>query len=173
MTISRFYWIAWPVMGNLAALRFCHRQKLIFSLCTWVLMPALAASASELDSVLKASNAAHLTVREAIAEGDGGKLASVFTSDGAVISPGGQTIEGRLTIRVTASLLLSTMGGGTLTTSRHDLSLIDDFAYETGEYQMRQPVDEDKFRSYSGKYTIIWKMEDKSWKIYRVIGLRP
>lgn len=141
-------------------------------ICNCLMIMAISASASEIDAVRKASDSVHVTVREAIAEGNGGKLASVFTSDGAVISPGGQTIEGRLTIRVTASLLLSSMGAGTLTTSRYDLSLIDDLAYETGEYTMWQPVDEKKSRSYSGKYTIIWKMEDKSWKIYRVIGLR-
>lgn len=158
--------------GRLAASRPRHLLAFICLLCAWMLIAALSAFASEIDTVRKASDSAHVTVREAIAEGDGEKLASVFTSDGAVISPGGQTIEGRLTIRVTASLLLSSMGAGTLTTSRHDLSLIDDLAYETGEYTMWQPVDEKKSRSYSGKYTIIWKMEDKNWKIYRVIGLR-
>lgn len=152
---------------------FRHMLLSTCFICYCLMNMATSASASELDTVRKASDSAHVTVREAISEGDGGKLASVFTSDGAVISPGGQTIEGRLTIRVTASLLLSSMGAGTLTTLRHDLSLIDDLAYETGEYTMRQPIADNKVRRYSGKYTIIWKVEDKSWKIYRVIGLRP
>ena len=132
--------------------------------------PAL--SAANLDSVLAASDAAHVIVSAAIAEGDGGKLASVFASDGAVMSPGGQTIEGKLTIRATATLLLTTMGTGTLIINRHDLSMIENRAYETGEYTLKQPVDDNKYRTYSGRYTIIWIQEDSVWKIYRVIGLR-
>ena len=145
--------------------------KFIFTIIAMSIYPA-ALTAVSLDSVRVASDAAHAIVCSAIADGDGDKLASVFASDGAVMSPGGQTIEGRLTIRITATLLLSTMGTGTLNISRHDLSIIDNKAYETGQYTLQQPLDDNKFRTYSGRYTIIWKQEDALWKIHRVIGLR-
>jgi len=131
----------------------------------------LSATADGLADLQKASDTAHAVVRRALVEEDGSALASVFTENGAVISPTGQVVRGRTTIRASAILLLLTMGGGEMKISRQDLHLIDSTGYETGLYTFRK-AGESKDRVWTGHYTAIWEKEDSQWKVARAIGLR-
>ncbi len=117
------------------------------------------------------SDAAHAAVREALIEEDGAKLASIFTEDGAIISPDGRLLRGRLTIRASASLLFLTSGGGELETTRHNLTIIDSVGYETGRFIFRRAAGDRQIIAWSGRYTIIWQPEGGRWKVARAIGL--
>lgn len=144
---------------------------------TWLipLMFLLGSSslpANDLEDVTAASDAAHITIRQALAEEDGGLLASVFTDDGAIISPSGQVIRGRLTIRTSATLLFLTMGGGDLKVTRNGINIIDSTAYETGQYTFRRTGNEAEDRAWSGRYTALWRKETGEWRVSRAIGLR-
>lgn len=123
--------------------------------------------------VTAASDSAFATIRTALADESGSKLASIFTSDAAIIMPSGQSVEGRLTIRATATLMLTAFGSGKLTVNRQHISIVDDTPYETGSYSFERPLDGDgKVQRYAGRYTLIWQREDGVWKIHRAIGIR-
>jgi uncharacterized protein (TIGR02246 family) len=122
--------------------------------------------------VTAASDSAHATVITALQKSDGAKLASVFTGDGAVITPYGQSFEGRLTIRATATLMLTAFGSGKLTITRQSISVVDGVPYETGQYRFTRRLEKNRTQRYTGRYTLIWKREDGVWKVYRAIGIR-
>lgn len=145
---------------------------LTFSAAVLVQFGWTAALAGNLEDVRAASDSAGATIRKAVVDEDGTALASVFTEDGAIISPNGQVIRGRLTIKTSATLLFLTMGGGSLDLVRQGISLIDSTAYETGHYSFRRSDDESTDQTWSGRYTVIWQREVGRWKIDRIIGLR-
>ena len=144
---------------------------LVCLLLGWA-FPAGRAWAGAVDEVMAASDVAQRTVIRALKESDGGALASVFTSDAAVITPHGQSFEGRLTIRTTATLMLAAFGGGELTITRQSLAVVDGVPYESGHYTFKRRLENDRVQTYSGRYTLIWKREDGAWKVYRAIGIR-
>ena len=127
--------------------------------------------AGDLDDVTAASDSLQAVVREALAEEDGGLLASIFTEDGAVISPDGRVVRGRLTLRASATLLFMTMGGGEIEIKRSAISLIDSTAYETGRFVFTRTGDESG-DIWRGSYAAIWQREAGRWKVHRAIGLR-
>lgn len=127
--------------------------------------------ATDLEEVTAASDKMHSTVRKALAEEDGDLLASVFTEDGAVISPNGRVVSGQLTLKTSATLLFMTMGGGSIEISRQSLSLIDGTAYESGRYIFKRSDDETN-QSWQGLYVAIWQREEGKWKVSRALGLR-
>ncbi len=134
---------------------------------------ATSALADNLADVTKASNQAQLTIKRAVAEKNSGLLSSLFTSDGAVISAQGHSISGRLQIRMAAKIAMLTGGSGKLSTTRNTISLLDDTAYETGSYTLRlsgETPQQDK--TYNGYYTLVWRLEEKVWKVHRAIGMK-
>ena len=133
-----------------------------------LLCPLTSVMAQSKDDVIAASDAAARTVVKAVIEEDADLLASVFTENGALIAPDGRRIQGRSTIKASATLLFLTLGGGELKTARLTLSVIDGTAYETGDYVFRKDKDKPAIK---GKYVVVWKQEENRWKVAVVIGL--
>ena len=139
---------------------------------TLLLLPAGTASADLLEEVTAASDSARAIAKTALVEKDAGKIASLFTEDAAVIDENGRSIRGRFTIRATLTLLLMATGETEVEISRFDLNLIDSTGYETGKYTLRETSEDGKNRTFTGRCTLIWRFEDKGWKIDRAIGIR-
>ena len=127
--------------------------------------------AGPIEEIRLASDSARLVVQRAIAEEDGATLASVFTEGGAVISPTGEVLRGRLTLKASAMLLMMTLGGGDLKVTRHNLNLIDSTGYETGGFTFRRTDSDPQEKARVGRYTLIWEKEAGKWKISRAIGI--
>jgi ketosteroid isomerase-like protein len=123
------------------------------------------------DDLRSASDSASSVVQRALAEEDGAALASVFTENGALISPTGEVLKGKLTLKASAMLLMMTLGGGDLTLKRHNLNLLDSVGYETGSFTFREDDSEKDDRGWVGRYTVIWEKENGQWKISRAIGI--
>jgi ketosteroid isomerase-like protein len=123
------------------------------------------------DDLRLASDSASATVRRALSEEEGSTLASVFTENGAVISPSGEVLRGRMTLKASALLLMMTLGGGDLTLKRHNLNLLDSTGIETGSFTFRKAEAAKDDRGWVGRYTVIWEKENNQWKISRAIGI--
>jgi uncharacterized protein (TIGR02246 family) len=146
--------------------------------CNWHVLPLVLfllsagpLSAGIREDITAASDEARATVGKALADEDGGLLASIFTDDAVVISSRGQTIKGRSTIRASATLAFLTLGSGKLDLARQYLSIIDSTGYEAGRYVFRRGEGEELDPAFSGKYLVIWEIEDGAWKVARAVGL--
>jgi len=127
--------------------------------------------AGDLEDVTAASDSIQMVISRALADEDGTLLTSIFTEDGAVISPDGRVVRGRMTLRASATLLFMTMGSGKIEINRHSISLIDSIAYETGRFVFRRSADDTK-QVLQGAYTAVWSQEIGTWKIACAIGLQ-
>jgi len=148
----------------------------VLSLSFWLVliigvMTGGTAQAGDLEDVTAASDSMRTVIRQALADEDGGLLASIFTEDGAVISPDGRVVRGRMTLRASATLLFMTLGGGETEINRHSINLIDSTAYETGRFVFRRSGDETT-QVWQGAYTAVWRREAGLWKVACAIGLR-
>ena len=123
------------------------------------------------DDLRSASDSARTVVQRALVEEDGAALSSVFTENGAVISPTGEVLKGKLTLKASAMLLMMTLGGGDLTLKRHNLNLLDSTGYETGSFTFRKADSGKDDRDWVGRYTVVWEKENNQWKISRAIGI--
>lgn len=127
--------------------------------------------ANDLEDVTAASDSLRTILASALADEDSDRLASLFTEDGAVITPTGRVVKGRLTLKTSAALLFMTMGGGEIEIKRSSISLIDHTAYETGQFVFRRSGDKAD-KTWQGSYTAVWKREAGQWKIAVAMGLR-
>ncbi len=153
-----------------ASPRTASARRPCLPLVSLVLLLATPLSAEVLEDITAASDAAKGTVEQALADQDGGLLASIFTDDAVVISSRGATIKGRSTIRASATLAFLTMGSGQLEVSRRYISVVDSTGYETGNYLFRRGGDDEPGQTFSGRYTVIWELEEGAWKIGRALG---
>ncbi len=156
-------------IGNRNRLSDCLRLLVAALLVTCMSSQAFA---GDLSNATKASNKARTTLKKAIDSKDSGLLASLFTSDGAIITPNGYTVSGRIKIRMAAKMVMLTGETGALNTVRKSMSMVDGAAYETGSYTfVPTSAGAKRKNTVKGHYTLIWRLEDKSWKIHRAIGI--
>ncbi|MEW5796669.1 MAG: DUF4440 domain-containing protein [Candidatus Zixiibacteriota bacterium] len=118
-----------------------------------------------------ASDSALGVVQKALETEEAEGLASIFTENGAVVTPTGQTIRGRLTLRTMATLLMMTWGGGKLQISRDSLMARDSTGNEIGRFTFRRTPKDEPEQTWSGSYTIVWEREGGRWKVARAAGL--
>jgi len=126
----------------------------------------------DLDRLRAASDSAHQTIPAALRESNAGKLVKLLGSDAALISPTGSSIQGRLTIRAMAALLLNTIGAGRIELKRQTLNIIDHTGYETGRYTVHDKTADGKALMFTGRYTVVWREEENTWRIGVAIAIR-
>jgi ketosteroid isomerase-like protein len=126
---------------------------------------------ADVDDLRSASDAALTKVQEAVAQEDSETLASVFTENGSITVPSGQTIRGKTTIRSMGALMMMTWGGGDLKVTRDTLGLKETTGHEIGRFVFRRPVKDQKDQIWSGGYTAVWEKEAGVWRISRISGL--
>ena len=105
--------------------------------------------------------------------GDADRMAALFDNDGSQFGAKGRVIRGRKAIHDRFADGFKTNGPAldfTITTL--EVWLVDDLAYESGNYTLKlQPKGKDT-SSFAGKYVTIWKRQrDGAWKIWVDFGV--
>ncbi|HVS20950.1 MAG TPA: nuclear transport factor 2 family protein [Pyrinomonadaceae bacterium] len=156
-------------------------STLLFALTIGLAVASLQTAAAQTDRSNDANIAA---ARKAIDAGnaewiagwkaaDAEKMASLFDKDGSQFGAKGEVIRGRDAIHYRFSEGFKANGPAldfTITTL--EVWLVDDLAYESGNFTGKvQPKGEDVI-NFSGKYVTIWKRQrDGSWKIWVDFGV--
>jgi len=125
---------------------------------------------AEARKAIDAGNAEWIAGQKA---GDADRMASLFDKDGSQFGAKGQVIRGRKAIHDRFAERFKTNGPAldfTITTL--EVWLVDDLAYESGNYTLKlQPKGKD-VASFAGKYVTIWKRQRAgSWKIWEDFGV--
>jgi uncharacterized protein (TIGR02246 family) len=157
------------------------RSTLLLVLAIGLAVAALQTAAAQTD---KSNDADIAAVRKAIDAGNGewiagqkagnaDRMAALFDNDGSQFGAKGRVIRGRKAIHDRFADGFKTSGPAldfTITTL--EVWLVDDLAYESGNYTLKlQPKAKDT-SSFSGKYVTIWKRQrDGSWKIWVDFGV--
>jgi len=128
------------------------------------------ANIAEARKAIDAGNAEWIAGQKA---GDADRMASLFDKDGSQFGAKGQVIRGRKAIHDRFAERFKTNGPAldfTITTL--EVWLVDDLAYESGNYTLKlQPKGKD-VASFAGKYVTIWKRQRAgSWKIWADFGV--
>ena len=105
--------------------------------------------------------------------GNADRMAALFDKDGSQFGAKGRVIHGRKAIHDRFADGFKNNGPAldfTITTL--EVWLVDDLAYESGNYTLKlQPKGKD-VANYSGKYVTVWKRQgDGSWKIWVDFGV--
>ena len=105
--------------------------------------------------------------------GNADRMASLFDKDGSQFGAKGRVIRGREAIHDRFANGFKTNGPAldfTITTL--EVWLVDDLAYESGNYTLRLQPKGKEVSSFAGKYVTIWKRQrDGSWKIWVDFGV--
>ena len=152
------------------------RRRETFSVAGWLAAAILSAMtpsimADSIDELRAASDSSRHLVQKAVLEENADALSTIFTENGCVVTPTGQTIRGQLTIRTMATLLMMTWGGGQLQVDRDSLMVRDSTGYEIGRFSFKRSPKNQPEQRWSGSYTVVWERENNFWKISRATGL--
>jgi len=137
---------------------------------TFVLSAALVAGCmpqkkEDATNARAAIDAANHQFMDAFARGDAAAIATLYTEEGQLLSPGNQPIQGRTAIeKYWRGVLALPVKGFQLTTV--ELIAHDDDASEVGRYAI---IGNDGRELDSGKYVVLWKRSAAGWKLYRDI----
>ena len=110
------------------------------------------------------SVAAALIWNDAWAAGDAETIANQYTVDGMLLPPAGEPIVGRAAILEYWTPAIAALPGGGITSVESGSN--GDLAFERGTYTLEtadgEAVDH-------GKFVVVWKLVDGSWKMHRDI----
>ena len=117
------------------------------------------------EDVRAAIDAANVKLCDAVAAGDAGACAGLYTTNACFMLPGADFLRGREAIQAGFSQM---MGGGAkgLELATVELDVLDDTANEVGTYHM---LAEGGATADRGKYVVVWKKEDGEWRLHRDI----
>ena len=109
---------------------------------------------------------------EAFGSCDSALFSSLFDHDGALLGRNGVVLHGREDVQKGMRELMKNMGSAVVTVQTRELWVIEDLAYETGDYAYTFKPEGKQESKISGRYVTIWKeQKDHSWKIFRDIGI--
>lgn len=99
------------------------------------------------------------------AAGNAGGLAATYTADAMAFPPGSEIVKGRAAIqKMWQGVIDSGVKSATLSTT--EVESHGDVAHEVGKYAMK---DASGKVLDSGKYLVVWKREQGTWRIHRDI----
>ena len=157
-------------------------MKTTIILAVIALMAALCGPASA--QIVETDGAVLAIARKAIDAGnaewiagwkaaDADKMASLFDKDGKQFGPKGEVIRGHKAVHDRFSERFKANGPALdFTIATLEVWLVDDLAWESGNFTGKvQPKGKDVI-SFAGKYVTIWKHQrDGSWKIWVDFGV--
>ena len=145
---------------------------LLFTTCISVLAQPENKNETALVEVRKAIDKGNAQWIEAWDKADASLIASLFASDGVLLSRNGKFFKGPEQIFQRQKTVMQSAGKGVkATVTTVDLWLDGETAYETGTFNYKyqeagKPVNEE------GRYVTIWKRQsDGSWKIASDMGV--
>ena len=142
----------------------------LLSVALWLPVSGLILAGSE-DDLRVASDSTLAAAQAAIKDKDSGKLLSLLSDDAAVITENGRVVQGYMTLRTALMAVFLLSGGSQVSIDRYSLNLIDSTGYETGQYTVKQSLENGSEKKYTGKFTLIWKKESGRWKVHRAIAI--
>jgi len=113
---------------------------------------------------IKAIKAANERWVDAINQGDAAAVAALYTEEAKLLPPNRQMIVGREGIQAHYQGIFDA-GGRDLQLTVIELSVNGDMAHEVGKYTLTIQPEEGEAISDNGKYLVIWKRENGSWKV--------
>jgi uncharacterized protein (TIGR02246 family) len=95
-------------------------------------------------------------------------IAAQFAEDATQFAPKGHTVRGRAAIQERFADVFKRTGPALdYTIKTLEVWLVDDLAYESGNYTGKIQPQGKEAATFSGKYVTVWKRQaDNSWKIY-------
>lgn len=139
----------------------------IITLCFFVLGPGLAlgqthnGDAAEIEAILK--NVRQFS--QAYMDGNYAAMANAYTEDGKIFPSGADIISGRADIEARWVL-----PEGVKILRHHvtpvEITITGDSAYDYGYYEGQTQRKDGSLSDWKGKYVIIWKKVDGTWKMY-------
>lgn len=141
--------------------------KIILILLVLFIIPEISAQAQDKQAIEEKVTRINRQLFDALIEGDADKITALYTTDGTLFPPGGETIRGENAIRAYWMETISNTKTLRVETQRIDFELYGDAAYESGRYQLDyQLPDEAEIQTAEGIYLIIWAKVNNSWKIH-------
>ena len=117
----------------------------------------------DLTNAKKEIAAANLEITEFLAKGDSVGVASVYSSDGAIMVSNVPSIKGRENLTAFwGGFIRSGAGAVSLTTS--EIWGDENYITEEGVFEIKA---KDNSSTQKGKYLVLWKKEDGKWKLHR------
>jgi uncharacterized protein (TIGR02246 family) len=135
--------------------------------------PNAAAAGIDLASARSGIDTGNTNLIDAVIAGNSDLFAACFAQDGAMILPNGGVVTGRDSIRAVARRLLTHLHVTTGKRRTVNVRLIDDRAYETGQWAIDAGPAGASPATQAGSYVNIWKNEGGSWKLWRGIAAPP
>jgi uncharacterized protein (TIGR02246 family) len=104
--------------------------------------------------------------------GDTAAVASFYTEDGSLLPPGEAIVSGRSNIE---AYWKAGVGAGlsNLQLRAAEVESQGEMAYEVGEFSFDMPTSDGGKATEKGKYLVVWKNIDGSWKLHRDIWNDP
>jgi uncharacterized protein (TIGR02246 family) len=137
--------------------------RTLIGLVSVTLLAVIPASAA--DDVRSAIEAANKKWEAIASRGDGPGVAALYTADGQLFPPESDVVRGTEAIgRFLQAVFDSGIAGVSLVTV--EVESHGDTAHEAGTLEF---LDADGKVLDRGKYIVIWKREDASWKLHRDI----
>jgi uncharacterized protein (TIGR02246 family) len=111
-------------------------------------------------------DAANRNVHDTLAKRDAAAIADLYSVDAMVLPPRQDSLRGRDEIRKFWQAYLAGGGDAEMTTATVEVEGRGDTAYEVGTYVVSGKAG--KILDH-GKFIVIWKLVDGSWKLHRDI----
>lgn len=103
---------------------------------------------------------------QAFIDGDIAKLTSFYSEDGKIFPDKSDIIKGHAAIERQWTLPKHTKMITHKTTAK-EINVIGGYAYDYGYYEgSTKNMKTDSTTTFKGKYVIVWKKENKDWKMY-------
>ncbi len=154
------------------------RAILTLSACLWVSVSmAWAQDSDGSDQTARTDARAAIDSMNALyiaayAAADGHALAGVYDANGARLASNGQYSRGTEAIAAAVGEFVGRVGPVAVTLETADLWLLDDRAYETGEWSYTFTSEGEAKRTIGGRYVTIWQRQpDGDWKIWADMGV--
>ena len=112
----------------------------------------------------QAINAVRKQFTDAFNQGDAAAVAALYTEEANLLPPNSPMIVDRKGIQAFWQNGIDA-GGRDLQLTVIELSVNGDMAYEVGKYTLTIQPEEGEAISDNGKYLVIWKRENGSWKV--------
>ncbi len=124
---------------------------------------------TEVQGVIDSMNALYI---QAYADANGLALAAVYDANGARLGSNGQYSRGTEAIAAAVGEFVGRVGPVAVTLETADLWLLDDRAYETGEWSYTFTPESEAERTIGGRYVTIWQRQAAGgWKIWADMGV--
>jgi ketosteroid isomerase-like protein len=91
-------------------------------------------------------------------------LAALYTQDATIMPSNGEMIKGEDGVKMFAYGAMQMMQDIILTSS--EVQAMGEYYCEIGKFWMRGVIQGDETFEDNGKYVVIWKLEEGTWKMY-------